>query len=489
MLLESSKKSRTSLYYHFYWILVLIAFLTLTVIWLRLFIAGRSLDTLSSQVFLPIILSTFSVLIIFIGFFLGFTEAAIFASLSSLINFFTFLGSRNPFFIINIIIAGCLLFILYQQREKERSRQNQEIIDLEEVKEEYNTLTNEYEKQKFLTIALKKRFEKFSQLGKIAEILSYTLKVDEIVSVVASKAFELIGKGERLKLFLTKEGYKALILEIEGEIKGDKLSLETRKDSKQADIIDQWVAQNRQGLLVVDTKNDFRFQTESFKMEENSIISYPFLREGGMLGLLRLSSLKSEAFSVEDLRLLSILADLAAASLKNAQLYQKTEYLATVDGLTSLYVRGHFEEMLNKGFKTACLEHNPLSLLMVDIDHFKDYNDTYGHIVGDMVLKKIADFLKEKVGDRGTVSRYGGEEFTVILPNIDKAAAIEIAEDIQVSLEHEIIYVRRKETRITVSIGVAAYPLDGMNREDLMRKVDAALLRAKREGRNKVCVA
>ncbi len=367
--------------------------------------------------------------------------------------------------------------------------QSQEVIDLERVREDYNTLKNEYEKQKFLTLAFKKRFEKFSQLSKIAEILSYTIKVEEILNLVAAKLFELIGKGENLKIFLTKEGREDLILRIEGEVKNNKLALEVKEKLKQETIFERWVVQNRQGLLITDAQNDFRFQMDSERVQENSIISYPFLRGNKTLGLLRLSSLKTEAFSVEDLRLLSILADLAAASLRNARLYQRTEYLATVDGLTDLYVRGYFEELLVKDLKMASLEHKPLSLLMVDIDHFKDYNDTYGHIVGDTVLKKIALFLRQKIASKGKVFRFGGEEFTVILPGIEREKAIEIAEDIQISLEREVIYVRRKETRITVSIGVATYPRDGITREGLMKKVDDALLRAKREGRNKVCAA
>ena len=489
MLVDKSNRQNPALSYYFCWMSVIIGFLVLAIFWLHLIIVARDMSVLFPQVALPIISFSFALLIIFAGFFLGFNEASIVAFLSSLITLISFFIIRNPFYLLNLFVFLSVIFILYQIREKERKKQNQEIIDIERVREEYNTLKSEYERQKFLTLAFKKRFEKFSQLGKIAEILSYTLKIEEILSVVASKSLELIGKGEKLKLFLAKEDHQNLVLQIEGEIKDDKLNLETKDHLKQEDVLDQWVVQNRQGLLITDVKNDFRFQTESVELEENSIISYPFLRGNEMLGLLRLGSSKSEAFSVEDLRLLSILADLAAASLENAYLYQKTEYLATVDGLTNLYVRGYFEELLVKSLKIAAGGHKPLSLLMADIDHFKDYNDTYGHVVGDTVLKKIAKFLQQKIGSKGKVFRFGGEEFTIILPDIKKPKAVDIAEDIQLSLEREIVYVRRKETRITVSIGVAAYPSDGITREGLMKKVDDALLRAKREGRNKVCAA
>lgn len=489
MLVESGKRQNPPLSYYFLWLSVIIVFITLTAVWLRLIIGAKDLQKLTSQVSLPIITSTFTLLIIFAGFFLGFNEASIFAILSSLISFFTFLISRSPYFLLNLVLFLGVLLFFHQQRGKERKERSQEIIDLEHIREEYNTLKSEHERQKFLSLALKKRFEKFSQLSKIAEILSYTLKLEDILSLVATKCIELIGKGDKLKLFLARLGQEDLILRIEGEVKNNKLQLETKERYKQEDIFDHWVAQNRQGLLIMDAKNDFRFQTEGIEIEENSLISYPFLRGNEMLGVLRLGSLKTEAFSVDDLRLLSILADLAAASIENACLYQKTEHLATVDGLTNLYVRGYFEELLAKHLKIANLEHKPLSLLMVDIDYFKDYNDTYGHIVGDTVLKKLANFLREKIGNKGIIFRFGGEEFTALLPDVEKEEAFDIAEDIQISLEREIIYVRRKETRITVSIGVATYPKDGITQEGLIKRVDEAMLRAKREGRNKVCAA
>jgi len=466
-----------------------VGFLGLTIFWLRFIIVVKEMGTLSFQTGVPIISFSFVLLIIFAGLFLGVIEASIFAVLSSVITLITFFITRDPFFLLNLLMFSGVVFIFHQQKEKERKIQNQSIIDIEGIREEYNTLKSEYERQKFLTLAFKKRFEKFSQLGKITEILSYTLKVEETLSVVASKSFELLGKGERLKVFLTKKGAQSLVLRIEGEVKEDKLNLEMKEGLRQEDILDQWVAQNRQGLLIADMKNDFRFQTENVEIEENAVISYPFLRGNKMLGLLRLGSLKSEVFFVEDLRLLSILADLAAASLENAHLYQKTKYLATVDGLTNLYVRGYLEEVFVKDLRRAVGERTPLSLLMIDIDHFKIYNDTYGHIVGDSVLKKIGSFLQQKIGSKGKIFRFGGEEFMILLPGVEKMKAIDIAEDIQISLEREIIYVRRKETRITVSIGVAAYPSDGIDRETLIKKVDDALLKAKREGRNKVCAA
>ena len=489
MLVESSKRQNPPLSYYFCWVSVIVSFIVLTVIWLRLITVAGGMESLSLQVALPIITSSFAILIILAGFFLGFTEASIFAIFSALISFFTFLICRSPFFLLNLLLLAGILFFLHQEREKERKRKSQEIMDFERVREDYNTIKSEQAKKNLLVLALKKRYEKFSHLGKIAEILSYTVKLEEIVNVVAAKCLELIGKGEKVKLFLTKEGQEDLILCIERDGKSKEVYLKIKQGLKKDDLFDRWVAQKRRGLLITDVKNDFRFQMESAKIEENSIISYPFLRGNETLGLLRLSSLEIEAFSVEDLRLLSILADLAAASLENAHLYRKTETLATIDGLTGLYVRGYFEELLIKHLKIAGAEHQTLSLLMVDIDRFKDYNDTFGHVVGDAVLKKIAVFLRQKIGSRGKVFRFGGEEFTVILPDIEKPEAIDVAEDIQLSLEKEILYVRRKETSVTVSIGVAAYPRDGITREGLLKKVDDALLKAKREGRNKVCAA
>jgi diguanylate cyclase (GGDEF)-like protein len=126
---------------------------------------------------------------------------------------------------------------------------------------------------------------------------------------------------------------------------------------------------------------------------------------------------------------------------------------------------------------------------MIDIDHFKDYNDRYGHSAGDKVLLGIADIIRNNIRESYTVARYGGEEFLVILPNTDKPDARAVAEKIKEDISRHPFILRRQDTRVTVSCGVAAYSNNIKEKEELLKEADFCLYKAKREGRNKVCVA
>ena len=123
----------------------------------------------------------------------------------------------------------------------------------------------------------------------------------------------------------------------------------------------------------------------------------------------------------------------------------------------------------------------------MDIDHFKRYNDEFGHSAGDQVLKSIAEVLSQAMSGVDLVARYGGEEFAILLPNKTKAEAMLLAESVRQTIEKNSIYLRRVETRVTASLGVASYPDSGLTREEMIRAADELLYQAKRAGRNQVC--
>ncbi|MFN7170940.1 MAG: GGDEF domain-containing protein, partial [Candidatus Omnitrophota bacterium] len=129
------------------------------------------------------------------------------------------------------------------------------------------------------------------------------------------------------------------------------------------------------------------------------------------------------------------------------------------------------------------------SLLMLDLDHFKDYNDRYGHIAGDIMLKKIAQLLLTHLSGEDFAVRYGGEEFLLVLVDKSKEKAIELAQKIRENVEKEIFYLRREATRLTISIGIAAYPREGRTKEELIHKADEWLYFAKEKGRNRIAYA
>src|SRR3989338_2536530 len=191
--------------------------------------------------------------------------------------------------------------------------------------------------------------------------------------------------------------------------------------SKRGDIFDEWVIKTLQPLLIEDAKSDFRFDLEKFTPEETravcSLISVPLVIGNRALGILRVDSSRENYFSTDDLRFLSTIADLGAVAVENAQLYERIEDLAIRDGLTGLYLRRYLLERLGEELSLQLRRKKELSFLMIDLDRFKQYNDQFGHMAGDIVLKTVSGILQETFKEPGNrVCRYGGEEFAVLLP-------------------------------------------------------------------------
>jgi diguanylate cyclase (GGDEF)-like protein len=175
-------------------------------------------------------------------------------------------------------------------------------------------------------------------------------------------------------------------------------------------------------------------------------------------------------------------------ALENGEFFEKTQDLAIHDGLTALFTKGYFLERLKEECKRSQRHNTNLALLMLDIDHFKDYNDKFGHTAGDIVLQKlsleIADFFKDL---NPVISRFGGEEFCVLLLRTDREQAVAIAEQLRSRIEKMRVILRRQETQITVSVGVASFPQDAGEEDELIMRADQAMYSAKQKGRNRVC--
>ena len=162
------------------------------------------------------------------------------------------------------------------------------------------------------------------------------------------------------------------------------------------------------------------------------------------------------------------------------------ESRASRDGLTGLYNHAHFQNIFNREFDLACRHHNSLTVLMCDLDYFKDINDTYGHQTGDVVLRDFAELLVSLVRDTDLLARYGGEEFIIALPNTDLDGGLKVAEKIRSSAESHVYRHNKTSLQATVSIGVASLGQDVVRPSELIEQADAALYRAKATGRNRV---
>ncbi len=196
-----------------------------------------------------------------------------------------------------------------------------------------------------------------------------------------------------------------------------------------------------------------------------------------------------EPITKDDTRMLIMLANQAGLAIENSQLYEKTVTRVHTDHLTELWNHGYFQYLLQSELEKTKSINMPLSLIMLDIDDFKVYNDSLGHQAGDKILKELAFLLKNQSRKMDYVCRYGGEEFTVILPQTDKREAFLLAERLRENIKnhpfnHEEILPSKK---LTISLGLATFPEDGASPSELITSSDKMLYQAKHKGKNTTC--
>jgi len=243
-------------------------------------------------------------------------------------------------------------------------------------------------------------------------------------------------------------------------------------------------------LFIVEDSGQADFFNNPLAITEGirSLIAIPLKVHNKTVGILYVDDFVPRSFDGSRLRLLSILASFAAMSIDNARLHERTRELACTDGLTGLYNHRHFKKIFSEELARSLRYEKPLSLVMFDVDNFKAFNDRYGHPLGDKVLIAVAEILEETLRDCDFTFRYGGEEFLAILPESDIPAALHAAERCRLHIEQASgrYLDGQVRDRVTVSVGVAAFPRDGQTTEELLKVVDDLMYDAKRGGKNKV---
>jgi diguanylate cyclase (GGDEF)-like protein len=218
----------------------------------------------------------------------------------------------------------------------------------------------------------------------------------------------------------------------------------------------------------------------------HSFLLLPFLIQDRVIGFLCSFSREEGFLDQEKLSNLQVFGNQISIGLQKSLLYEKVQKLSITDGLTKLYSHRHFRERLQEELVLAGRYSSQLSLLILDIDHFKRYNDDYGHVAGDHVLMEVAKTLRDRSDASHLAARYGGEEMVLVAPETTKEQGMELAERIRAAVEGKRISVGKEVTQVKVSIGVATYPQDAQSGVDLIAKADQALYAAKAKGRNRV---
>lgn len=255
--------------------------------------------------------------------------------------------------------------------------------------------------------------------------------------------------------------------------------------------ISGWVVRNRKPIFV----RDWTVEGEQLPFEANvvgvatqSLITAPLFAKNKIVGVMSVQAVEANAFDQNHLRLITSIAGQAALALENARLHATVNDQAQRDALTGVYHHGSFISKLQSNLKQAHAERSMVALLMLDIDKFKQYNDTYGHLVGDDVLRSAVVAIQNHLKSTDVVGRWGGEEFGIVLPGVNRVQARAIAERIRQTLARNPVHDLhgRSIPAPTVSQGIAMYPEDATNIEDLIDKADSALFHAKDMGRNQI---
>jgi diguanylate cyclase (GGDEF)-like protein len=392
------------------------------------------------------------------------------------------------------------------------------VLDLT-IMEELNKLKTELERTK---IELKILYE-------ISNAMRTTLKLDEILYIILTGVTAHTGLGfNRAILFLVNE--KGQLIEGKmgigpenGEeaniawtrIKEEKMDLEDLIDafknsntvlesSFNRQVKDLKVSmfdknENPLALAVLDgmplhlsgqTLHQYRNSPVIRVLESNELVLIPLKAKDRVNGIIVADNfITNDPITKDDIRMLTMLANQAGLAIENSQLFELTAERAHTDYLTNLWNHGYFQFLLQTEMEKAKAIKQPLTLMMVDIDDFKIYNDTLGHQAGDIILRTLAGLLRNQSRKMDYVCRYGGEEFTIILPQTDKSEAFLIAERIRVDIQkypflNEGIFPNKQ---LTVSLGISTYPENGLLPADLITATDKSLYQAKNKGKNNTC--
>lgn len=382
-------------------------------------------------------------------------------------------------------LVNRILYLVHAARKVEEGELDQQIVIVSQ--DEFGTLAS--------TLDSMREEIKSTLVQKESMITNLTIR-DKINQAIILESGSSLLKEVLMIIIRAVDAQKGSIMLVDEE--AQQLVLKVVFDPEQADEafkvlehvtfaigegIAGKVAASGEAIICNDTQSDGRFKTYRFQAMDRRIwnmICIPLQVNDEILGVISLDN-KSNGFSERDLELVQHLANQIAIAIQNAELYERS----IIDGLTGLFIRRYFEDLLDQEIKRSNRFDTPTSLLMFDIDHFKRFNDTYGHQVGDWVIQKVAHIAQESIRDGvDHAARYGGEEFAVIMPETDLKAAMVVAERIRKAIEDSFVFHEGTKLKITVSLGCAEYPAQAGHKEELIRHADTALYASKHKGRN-----
>ncbi|MBN1594399.1 sensor domain-containing diguanylate cyclase [candidate division FCPU426 bacterium] len=440
-----------------------------------------------SLLFLPLVLLA--------GFLEGTSGALVFTLLSAVTIVAGFLMHWMPQHtaIAQIVSLGILLGFIPVYHHDRDARQRAHMMQREPKEKELLKVERKAFMIRRQIEGYEKRLKALTKLYEVAKKLSGILKLDNMLDEARLEVAQLLPhhfnisaeEDVRLAFYIPQEE--------EGDFQriaasGHEISDEGFPDTFKTKDLQRWLGESFSSLRIKEIGSDPRFQSLRHMTPFRSLIVIPLVMHEIVIGIMALGSSQPGAFSPQDFKHVEVISKQIVFALRKALLYRKVQTLSFTDSLTGLYVHRFFRERLREEVHRAERYHQPLSMIMLDMDNFKRVNDKHGHQVGDAVLAESAARIQEMSGGTALVARYGGEEFAVLLPNTAKARASQVAQAINTFVKATPMDVGGTQISLTISAGVSMYPDDAHSQEALIASADAALYQAKREGRDRVVI-
>jgi diguanylate cyclase (GGDEF)-like protein len=351
-------------------------------------------------------------------------------------------------------------------------------LEREYLQEQFRKREKEHLKKE-----LRKRDQELALINRLASVITSSLNIREVYGVFIDELKDVVdvdwatialieGDEIRLEVLSTKVGsaWQA----------GEKMRLKGTAT--------EWVANHKEALVEPDLIKTRRFRTgeDHLKQGIRSIVYLPLVAKNEAIGSLIVASRRPNAYTPRQIRLLERLASQIAMPVENSRLYAKAEQMARVDEITGLFNRRHFNECIKREIERHTRYSGVLSLILLDLDYFKAYNDAHGHIAGDKILEIMGRLVNREIRNTDLAFRYGGDEFAIILPQSATDDTFVVAERIRRRIANEM---SKKNVRISASLGLACWPADGFTSDELVNAADKALYQAKEIGGNRTSVA
>ena len=376
-----------------------------------------------------------------------------------------------------ILFFNAIPFITEKFRKNFNAYKFRMRTELESVRASYDSLMDTDKKQVESNLEIERKRQQVSSLYEISKDMSACLTFEDIFNIFSS-VLKRSFRFRLARLLLLKESGSEIDSVYEIEL--GRSYAKVAPDNFDKELVDI-ILQDKKEILIASQENSLFLRRLTVIKNFETLIAIPLISEEKIAGILYIENISKMYFEN-----FLILSGQFAIQLQKVILYKKVQEMAITDSLTEVSTRRYFLERFRGEIRRSMRKKSSMSLLMVDLDHFKEKNDKFGHLVGDVILKEIAKILKSNIREIDIIGRYGGEEFIVALTGIAKDGAFQAAERLRSSIEHSVFRAYDEKVSSTISIGVAGFPEDGVDENSLIESADHALYKAKEKGRNRV---